>query len=987
MSSTQELEFGRLAVERRLVSPEQLRECYQIAQSAGRHLGQVLIERGVINSMQAQQLFEMARVSGVEGLDRAWGQALLQRGLVNQGTLAEVFQECQALRSQGQSIALGARLVQRGLLSPPAFAELQASLSGKVSQGGTSYPAGYGASAGVMGSGSQMLSSGSQMLGSGSQMLGSGSQVLGSGSQMLGSGARAFADPSGQGLGAATATASGQAQPGVEGAESKAFKENDPLLRRAQWMTRQDGQRALQFGRFEVLAELARGGMGIVYKGFDPQRSAWVAIKVIKTGEHASEKQIRRFQAETEAAGKLEHPNIVGIHEVGEIDGIHFYSMDLVEGGALDERLKRGERPDLRQSVDIVRQVAIAIEAAHKSRIIHRDLKPANILFDLNEAPHVTDFGLAKSVDRRSNIRRSGDVVGTPYYMPPEQARGNTDIDERCDVYALGVILYELLTGRPPFRGETAMEIYQKILEDEPELPSELNDEVPRSLEVITLKAIEKRRERRYQSAQAFADDLQRFLDGKPVLARPPGLREKLIDFSQANQKLVRILAIAFVAIIVLGTVGTVWTVRSNRHQHFIAARAEWSKFKERLEKELQAIRERCEQLRAQLEALETSRSSGPLKPELSALEARIGKLGELVNPKRSALRESRMSLAIICAEGRARSLLFDEGRVREPLKLEEFLKLAEKHGPAWGLSGEKPWSADDVGDFCAMVAAESVDPDQSGPEPGAYKVGPILVQAELGAICSSLAMMQAQCALDAGDDEPSLKLLDRALDFAPNGSVASQQHALAARVHRMKGRREEAMKRLDQALEANPKNSDARFERGLLLVAAQKLPEAEAEFSKVIAEALRPDAAHIERARLLLARGEAQAAIEDLQKALDIKGDSAEAYFERGRAKAALKNWLGARDDFLSAIDRGPELGEAREALVKLAFEQKSEREVEEALKQRIQDLPNGSSGSALDRRRVKAFLLTLSSLYEKLGKPAEASKHRSQAEAITPG
>ncbi|MCY3018185.1 MAG: serine/threonine-protein kinase [Planctomycetota bacterium] len=261
------------------------------------------------------------------------------------------------------------------------------------------------------------------------------------------------------------------------------------------------------FARYEIIREIGRGAFGIVYRARDPQLGRDVALKVLIAGEQASESLIKRFHAEAQAAAKLRHPNIVPIHDVGIHDGKHYFTADFIEGATLEKLLK--EKLPTTQIVRLMTEIASAIQHAHEHGIVHRDIKPGNVLIDASGRAMVTDFGLARNVEVESSLTRSGDVVGTPAYMSPEQAAGRVaEVEERSDVYALGVLLYEMLTGHPPFQSNSLVALLRAVIEDEPVSPRTLNPKADRDLETICLKCLEKEKARRYRTAAALVEDL-----------------------------------------------------------------------------------------------------------------------------------------------------------------------------------------------------------------------------------------------------------------------------------------------------------------------------------------------------------------------------------------------------------------------------------------------------------------------------------------------
>jgi eukaryotic-like serine/threonine-protein kinase len=278
------------------------------------------------------------------------------------------------------------------------------------------------------------------------------------------------------------------------------------------------------FGDYKLLEEIGRGGQGVVYRAHQKSLHRTVALKVIGLGYWATEAHLKRFRREAEAAASLDHPGIVPIHEVGEREGSCYFSMKFVEGGQLDEIVKR-EPISIRRAVELIAKVARTVHYAHEHGILHRDIKPGNILIDANGEPHLTDFGLARLLDTQSSVTRTIDVLGTPSYMAPEQAAGETaKLGKATDVYGLGAVLYQLLTSHPPFAGGTTYETIRLLRDTEPRQPGLLNPKVDRDLSTICLKCLEKDPKRRYASALTLAEDLERWLKHEPILARHTGI-------------------------------------------------------------------------------------------------------------------------------------------------------------------------------------------------------------------------------------------------------------------------------------------------------------------------------------------------------------------------------------------------------------------------------------------------------------------------------
>ena len=283
-------------------------------------------------------------------------------------------------------------------------------------------------------------------------------------------------------------------------------------------------QNVRDIGDYELLEEIGRGAQGVVYRARQKSLNRVVALKIIGLGHWATKAHVKRFRLEAEAAARLDHPFIVPIHEIGQSNGSCYFSMQLVEGGQLDQVIKRKPMPS-QAAAELIVKLARTVHHAHQRGILHRDIKPGNILLDHKGDPHLTDFGLARLLETESSVTRTTEALGTPSYMAPEQARGdNTQLSNATDVYGLGAVLYQLLTGYPPFLGETTYETIRQVLDTEPRQPRLVNPKVDRDLSTICLKCLEKDPKQRYPSALALAEDLEHWQRHEPTLARRTGV-------------------------------------------------------------------------------------------------------------------------------------------------------------------------------------------------------------------------------------------------------------------------------------------------------------------------------------------------------------------------------------------------------------------------------------------------------------------------------
>jgi serine/threonine protein kinase/tetratricopeptide (TPR) repeat protein len=312
-----------------------------------------------------------------------------------------------------------------------------------------------------------------------------------------------------------------------------------------------------ELGDYELLEEIGRGGQGVVFRARQKSLDRTVALKVIGLGQWASKAHLKRFRREAEAAASLEHPGIVPIHEVGERDGSCYFSMKFIEGGQLDEIVRREPMP-IRQAAELIAKVARTVHYAHEHGILHRDIKPGNILLDAEGEPHLTDFGLARLVETESTVTRTLDVLGTPSYMAPEQAVGNNAaVAKATDVYGIGAVCYQLLTGQPPFAGGTTYETIKLLLDTEPRQPRLLNPKIDRDLSTICLKCLEKDPNRRYSSALALAEDLEHWLKHEPIQARRTGIVARSRKWVRRNPSIAVMAAMLLALAVPLGM--TIW--------------------------------------------------------------------------------------------------------------------------------------------------------------------------------------------------------------------------------------------------------------------------------------------------------------------------------------------------------------------------------------------------------------------------------------------
>ncbi len=295
---------------------------------------------------------------------------------------------------------------------------------------------------------------------------------------------------------------------------------------------------------YELIHELGRGAMGVVYKARQIRADRIVALKLMINLEHAKPQDIERFTIEAQSSARLQHPNIIPVYDVSQTGQSPYFTQEFAPGGTLAKKIAK----QMLSHADVAETMlclANAVAYAHSRQIVHRDLKPLNILLDEHDVPKIADFGLARRMEDQSHLTQDGTILGTPSYMAPEQASGNSNaIGPLSDVYALGAILFELLTGRPPFKGATVWEVIQQVRSADPSPPSQLQSGIPADLETICLKCLQKAPEKRYESAKHLVDDIQRHIDNEPILARPVGQWERLVRLCKRNPREARLVGL-----------------------------------------------------------------------------------------------------------------------------------------------------------------------------------------------------------------------------------------------------------------------------------------------------------------------------------------------------------------------------------------------------------------------------------------------------------
>jgi len=697
---------------------------------------------------------------------------------------------------------------------------------------------------------------------------------------------------------------------------------------------RAEGNDLVEIGQYVIQGQIGRGGMGVVFRGLDRALMRPVAIKMLRDVEMATDEDLRRFEREGRAIANLSHPGIVAVYAVGQHAGRPYIVMELVAGESLETVLKKQTLPP-RRVAELIRHVALALDHAHEKGVIHRDVKPANVMIDEQGRPRLMDFGLARRATPDEAMTKTGDVLGTPAYMAPEQARGDVEAQgPRTDVYGLGGLLYRALSGRAPFEAPSIQLLSVKVLTEDPPALRKINPGIHVDLETITLRCLAKEPERRYGSAREVALELGRFLENEPIEARAPGAATRLLLYARRNKKLTWALGALVLSLGALAAfVGhsLAREARRKRVQELVGAA-----HVERQTKQLQAalehlnealaldpqsrvawsdrasVREDLGDVRGGLDDLEHGLALDPDNAEIWRTRGRIryahgDPRGAIADATRVLQRNPRDALAY---EDRARARMLDDpkGAIDD---LTHLLELAPERGDSWALRGRIRRDQGDL-DGAIQDFTKAVELSPKEADGWAGRAEARRAKGDLAGYREDVMKLRE---INSGGGSSGV---DTVRPGAPRRHGVGQQlsesdHHVQLGIDRFQAHdvaaaRDEFMK----ALELDPKNVDALVNLGAISYRQGAIAAARDAFDKALVVDPSNANAWAGRAAARLAEGDTDEAIADFTKAVDLDAAQPAYWMNRAEARKRKGDLRGAEDDATRALELDPELADA---------------------------------------------------------------------------